>query len=148
MKPQPTVADALDVLGWLEHALRPLGHAAPHAQVGHAVSNGFAGLLALHGLWTHGTPFVLTEHGVYLRERYMEFRRSAYSPGFKGLLLRFYRLLCSLVYREATLEDAEIRAFLEAANPDALRAMEDCFQALEAAGLWQSRSNSRAAGVI
>lgn len=101
--PLPTVADALDVLTWLEHALRPLGHAAARGQVGHAVSNGFAGLLALHGLWTHGTPFVLTEHGVYLRERYMEFRRSAYSPGFKGLLLRFYRLLCSLVYREATL---------------------------------------------
>ncbi|GGO20323.1 GT4 family glycosyltransferase PelF [Deinococcus humi] len=101
--PLPTVADALDAQTWLEHALRPLGHPAPQAQVGHAVSNGFAGLLALHGLWSHNTPFVLTEHGVYLRERYMEFRRSAYSSGFKGLLLRFYRLLCSLVYREATL---------------------------------------------
>ncbi|OLV17887.1 GT4 family glycosyltransferase PelF [Deinococcus marmoris] len=101
--PLPTVADSLDALMWLEHALRPLGHPAPQAEVGHAVSNGFAGLLALHGLWSHGTPFVLTEHGVYLRERYMEFRRSAYSPGFKGMLLRFYRLLCSLVYREATL---------------------------------------------
>lgn len=101
--PLPTVADALDAQMWLEHALRPLGHAAPQATVGHAVSNGFAGLLALHGLWSHGTPFVLTEHGVYLRERYMEFRRSSYSSGFKAMLLRFYRLLCSLVYREATL---------------------------------------------
>ncbi|WP_229723529.1 GT4 family glycosyltransferase PelF [Deinococcus aerolatus] len=101
--PLPTVADALDAQLWLEHALRPMGHPAPQADVGHAVSNGFAGLLALHGLWTHGAPFVLTEHGVYLRERYMEFRRSTYRPGFKGMLLRFYRLLCSLVYREATL---------------------------------------------
>ncbi|MDV6375272.1 GT4 family glycosyltransferase PelF [Deinococcus arenicola] len=101
--PLPTVADALDAQMWLEHALRPLGHPAPEATVGHAVSNGFAGLLALHGLWSHGMPFILTEHGVYLRERYMEFRRSPYSPGFKAILLRFYRLLCSLVYREATL---------------------------------------------
>lgn len=101
--PTPSVADALDVQVWLEHALRPLSSPAPLAQVGHAVSNGFAGLLALHGLWTHGTPFILTEHGVYLRERYLEFRRAGYSAGFKGLLLRFYRLLCSLTYRRAAL---------------------------------------------
>ena len=101
--PLPSVADALDVQTWLEHALRPLGHAAAQAEVGHAVSNGFAALLALHGQWTHGTPFMLTEHGVYLRERYLEFRRSPASPGFKGMLLRFYRLLCSLAYREAVL---------------------------------------------
>ncbi|WP_229777928.1 GT4 family glycosyltransferase PelF [Deinococcus seoulensis] len=101
--PTPSVADVLDVQVWLEHALRPLSSPAPLAQVGHAVSNGFAGLLALNGLWTHGTPFILTEHGVYMRERYLEFRRAGYSAGFKGMLLRFYRLLCSLTYREAAL---------------------------------------------
>ena len=31
--PTPTVADALDVQIWLEHALRPLGQAAPQAEV-------------------------------------------------------------------------------------------------------------------
>ncbi len=36
-------------------------------------------------------------------ERYLEFRRAGYSAGFKGLLLRFYRLLCSLTYRRAAL---------------------------------------------
>ncbi|WP_295813844.1 GT4 family glycosyltransferase PelF [uncultured Deinococcus sp.] len=101
--PSPTVADALDAQSWLEHALRPLCSPAPEAEVGHAVSNGFAGMLALSGRWTHGTPFILTEHGVYMRERYLEFRRAPYSPGFKGLLLRFYRLLTTAVYREAAL---------------------------------------------
>ncbi|NPD16558.1 cobaltochelatase subunit CobN [Xinfangfangia sp. D13-10-4-6] len=52
------------------------------------------------------------------------------------------------LYRAATLDDPEIRAFIAGANPEALSAMEDCFRALEAAGLWQSRSNSRAAGVV
>ncbi len=101
--PRPTVADALDVHVWLEHALRPLAHPAPEAQIGHAVSNGFAALLALNGLWTHGTPFMLTEHGVYMRERYLEFRGGPHSAGYKSMLLRFYRLLCSLAYREAVL---------------------------------------------
>ncbi|WP_019009690.1 GT4 family glycosyltransferase PelF [Deinococcus aquatilis] len=101
--PRPTVSDALDVQMWLEHALRPLAVRPPEAEVGHAVSNGFAALLALNGLWTHGAPFLLTEHGVYLRERYLEFRHTSYTPGFKAMLLRFYRLLCSLAYREAAL---------------------------------------------
>ncbi|WP_103129776.1 GT4 family glycosyltransferase PelF [Deinococcus aerius] len=101
--PLPSVADALDVQVWLEHSLRPLSTVPAGADVGHAVSNGFAALLALHGRWQRGTPFLLTEHGVYLRERYLEFRHAALSPGFKALLLRFYRLLCSLAYREAAL---------------------------------------------
>ena len=36
---------------------------------------------------------------------------------------------------------------LDLANPQALAAMEDTFRALAEAGLWHSRSNSRAAGV-
>lgn len=101
--PMPTVTDALNIQVWLEHALRPLNTQPPEVEVGHAVSNGFAVLLALHGLWQHKTPFLLTEHGVYLRERYLEFRKTHVSPGYKTILLRFYRLLCSVAYREARL---------------------------------------------
>ncbi|WP_291424983.1 GT4 family glycosyltransferase PelF [Deinococcus sp.] len=101
--PRPSVADALEVQVWLEHALRPLCSRPPEADVGHAVSNGFAALLALHGYWQRGTPFLLTEHGIYLRERYIEFRHTSLSPGYKTMLLRFYRLLCSAAYREAAL---------------------------------------------
>ncbi|ANC72062.1 GT4 family glycosyltransferase PelF [Deinococcus radiodurans] len=101
--PRPTVAEALDVQIWLEHALRPLTAVPPEADVGHAVSNGFAAMLALHGLWQRGTPFVLTEHGIYLRERYIEFRRGRHAPGYKTMLLRFYRLLCSVAYQNAAL---------------------------------------------
>ncbi|MFC4454945.1 GT4 family glycosyltransferase PelF [Deinococcus sonorensis] len=101
--PAPTVADALDVQLWLEHALRPLASLPPEVELGHAVSNGFSALAALHGHWSHGTPFLLTEHGVYLRERYLEFRTSSAPLAYKALLLRFHRLLCSLAYREAAL---------------------------------------------
>lgn len=101
--PRPSVAEALDVQVWLEHALRPLSSTPPEADVGHAVSNGFAAMLALHGHWQHGTPFLLTEHGIYLRERYIEFRRANLAPGYKTMLLRFYRLLCSAAYLDAAL---------------------------------------------
>ncbi|MEM8578630.1 MAG: cobaltochelatase subunit CobN [Pseudomonadota bacterium] len=46
------------------------------------------------------------------------------------------------LYHDATLGDPDIAAFLEAENPDAYRAMQDRFAALDAAGLWQTRRNS------
>lgn len=45
-------------------------------------------------------------------------------------------------YFEATLGDPEVENFLADANPDALAAIRDRFNALHAAGLWQSRRNS------
>ena len=45
-------------------------------------------------------------------------------------------------YFEATLGDADIEQFLADANPGALQAMRDRFQALREAGIWQSRRNS------
>lgn len=51
------------------------------------------------------------------------------------------------LYHATTLEDPEIRAFMQAANPEALAALEARFAALERAGLWDGRSNSRRAGV-
>ena len=45
-------------------------------------------------------------------------------------------------YHDATLGNDEITAFLEAANPEALAAMRDCFKKLHEAGLWQTRRNS------
>jgi cobaltochelatase CobN len=46
------------------------------------------------------------------------------------------------LYAEATLGDPSVRAFLAAENPQALAAMQDCFERLRSAGLWQTRRNS------
>ena len=101
---KPTVHDALQASMWLAHLLRPLTVQAPHADVTHAVSNGLPALIALAGKWANGTPFILTEHGVYLRERYLAMIGSGYfSNGLKSLLLRFYDLLTSAAYRVADL---------------------------------------------
>ncbi|HEY0212392.1 MAG TPA: cobaltochelatase subunit CobN [Paenirhodobacter sp.] len=51
------------------------------------------------------------------------------------------------LYHAATLCDAQVRAFMAEANPGALAAMEARFAALQQAGLWDGRSNSRRAGV-
>jgi len=46
------------------------------------------------------------------------------------------------LYHEATLGDADVTAFLQEANPEALQAMRTRFAELHEAGLWQSRRNS------
>lgn len=99
----PTLADALQAHGWLEHFLRPLSCPPPKAQVCHASSNGLSPLLGFGSKWAYDTPMVLTEHGIYLRERYLELRFSGHTPAFKSFLLRFYQRLSAAAYQMADL---------------------------------------------
>jgi glycosyltransferase involved in cell wall biosynthesis len=98
----PTVYDALVCLQLLEHLMRPLAARPVRAAVSHCVANGLAVLPALGALWSHGTPILLTEHGIYLRERYLGYRVSPYRWPTKAVLLGFFRHLCTLAYREAS----------------------------------------------
>jgi glycosyltransferase involved in cell wall biosynthesis len=71
--------------------------------VTHCVANGLAVLPALAAKWRHGTPLLLTEHGIYLRERYLGFRGAPYRYPVKALHLAFLRRLCAAAYRQADL---------------------------------------------
>ena len=51
------------------------------------------------------------------------------------------------LYHAATLQRPDLTAFMAAENPEALAALQARFDALRDAGLWQTRSNSRAMGV-
>jgi polysaccharide biosynthesis protein PelF len=100
---EPSLADAIEASDFIEHLMRPLIAPAPQADLVHAVSNGLSVLVALAAKWKFNTPFVLTEHGVYLRERYLSFQTAPHSPPVKALILRFYRLLSSVGYQVADL---------------------------------------------
>ncbi|MET4255556.1 cobaltochelatase CobN [Bradyrhizobium sp. S3.12.5] len=51
------------------------------------------------------------------------------------------------LYYDATLGDADVRAFMARENPSALAAMETCFTRLHEASLWRTRRNSIAAAL-
>jgi glycosyltransferase involved in cell wall biosynthesis len=68
----------------------------------HAVAAGLPLLVALAAKWRADIPYLLTEHGIYLRERYLELGGAVPAP-VKAVLLRFYRALCRLGYAEAAL---------------------------------------------
>ncbi|WTQ60166.1 GT4 family glycosyltransferase PelF [Streptomyces sp. NBC_00158] len=99
----PTIHDALTATDLLEHALRPLAVRIPPDSVAHAVSSGLATLPALAAKRLDGVPFLLTEHGIYLRERYLGYRTAAQRWPVKALMLGFYRELNSEGYRQADL---------------------------------------------
>ncbi len=101
--PRPNLLDASTALQLLEHSLRPLSYRARPADVVHSVANGLAVLPALASKWTHGSAILLTEHGVYLRERYLGYRSGPFRWPVKALHLAFLRLLCAHAYREASM---------------------------------------------
>lgn len=97
----PTLHDALVALQLLEHSLRALSHPPVQADVLHAVTNGLGVLPALTTKWRYGTPLIVTEHGIYLREQYLHGRNTPYRWPVKALYLSFVRHLCALGYHEA-----------------------------------------------
>ncbi|MEU3061055.1 GT4 family glycosyltransferase PelF [Streptomyces subrutilus] len=100
---RPTIHDALTATDLLEHALRPLAVRIPPDSVAHAVSSGLATLPALAAAYLDKVPFLLTEHGIYLRERYLGYRSEAQRWPVKALVLGFYRELNTEGYRRADL---------------------------------------------
>lgn len=98
---RPSLGDAALVTMWVEHMLRPLSEPVVDADIVHAASNGLAGLLGLAAAWRSGTPMVLSEHGVYLRERYLAHRDTSYGWPVKSALLRLNRAITQVVYAEA-----------------------------------------------
>lgn len=76
----------------------------PKADVYHTIATGYAGVLARLGGWKHGVPFLLTEHGIYTREREEEIIRADWVlPDFKDLWIRFFYMLSSAAYDGATM---------------------------------------------
>jgi glycosyltransferase involved in cell wall biosynthesis len=96
-----TLADALAVTDLVEHFLRPLQLPPPRTQLVHATANGPSMLVGLTAKWASGTPVLLSEHGVYLRERLLAVRRDGYPRTVRTVLVRFFHRLCELGYRGA-----------------------------------------------
>jgi glycosyltransferase involved in cell wall biosynthesis len=105
----------------------------------HPVSTGYAGLLAALGKVHHGAGMMLTEHGLYTREREIEIAQAEwiyrepgegtafvpYEPFFKGWWRNQYRFLGQRTYdmcdRIVTLHEANKRLqILAGAEPEKL----------------------------
>lgn len=68
---EPTVWDMTTALRWLHSFLMPLTVPLPRTTITHSTIAAFAALPCIVAKARWGTPFVLTEHGVAIRERYL-----------------------------------------------------------------------------
>jgi glycosyltransferase involved in cell wall biosynthesis len=103
--------------------VRLLSAEAPSAALYHSVCTGYAGILA--AVWSHraGRPFLLTEHGIYSRERNLELERATWLRGardgrpsdetdgtiddatvaaLRTMWVRFFRTLAQCAYIQAS----------------------------------------------
>ncbi|MGZ4648963.1 MAG: GT4 family glycosyltransferase PelF [Kineosporiaceae bacterium] len=98
---QLSLRDAIGATSRFEHLLRPLAHPPVAADVCHLSMGGVSALVALRSKWALGTPIVLSEHGVYLRERYLALAADPATYPVKMLTTRFHRALTGVTYRMA-----------------------------------------------
>lgn len=71
----------------------------PLADIYHSASNGYAGILGAFAKSIYKRPFLLTEHGIYSREREEEIIKSRWARDhFKDMWIGFFYNICRGVY--------------------------------------------------
>lgn len=86
-----------------------LRHEIPEADVYHAVSTGYAGVIGALAKHIHKKALLLTEHGIYSREREEEIIKADWVKGyFKDLWITYFYTLSDAIY---TMSDQVITLF-------------------------------------
>ncbi len=71
----------------------------PEADVYHSVATGYCGVIGAMASAVYGKPFMITEHGIYSREREVEIIKSDWAKGdFKSIWIQYFYNLAGLSY--------------------------------------------------
>lgn len=72
------------------------------ADLYHSVSTGYSGIIGAYLKYLYGTPYVLTEHGIYSREREEEIIKCDWVKGnFKEIWIKYFYSLSQVAYESA-----------------------------------------------
>jgi len=99
--PPLSVADAVAAANIIDRTLAVVDAAPTDVDLVHSAGNGGAGMIGLAAYWRHGIPMVLSEHGVYLRERYLALNDGSRSWAERRAVTALVRRICEVAYREA-----------------------------------------------
>jgi polysaccharide biosynthesis protein PelF len=102
-KYEVSLADGLEIAGVMAHLLTPLTIDPGPVDVVHATANGLPALVCLSAQARRNTPFMLTEHGLYLRERYIASDTELARPVLKDFVMRFHLAVAAMAVRRASL---------------------------------------------
>ncbi|RZJ72730.1 GT4 family glycosyltransferase PelF [Flavobacterium sp.] len=98
---EATLYDLTVAMRWIYRFLIPLSIEVPKADLSHLTLSGFPVIPALVLKYKYGTPMIVTEHGVFIRERLIAINTSEYSFFLKKMLIKFSEAITSLVYYKA-----------------------------------------------
>lgn len=80
-----------------------LSQEIPKADIYHAISAGYAGILGSCASYMEGVPLILSEHGIYTREREEDIIRSNWVVGeFKEPWIEFFKKLSFTAYQQSS----------------------------------------------
>jgi len=95
--------EAIDLARSVYRYLTPLDYPADLPQVVHASAAAFCAIPAVVLRERWGVPFLLTEHGVYYRERLLTLGRHNSSSPYRVFLSNFYAAVVAMAYSRADL---------------------------------------------
>lgn len=96
-----TLFDLTAAMRWIYRFLIPLSINIPKCDVSHLTIAGFPVIPALVLKYKYDTPLIVTEHGVFIRERLLAINASEYSFFLKKMLIKFSECVTQLVYYKA-----------------------------------------------
>ncbi|NRD77981.1 GT4 family glycosyltransferase PelF [Bacillus sp. BRMEA1] len=98
---QPDIYGLIQSLGWVYRFLNIINTSVPKAHVSHSSASAFCGIPCVIAKIEHKTPFLLTEHGVYLREQYLSLSKRNLPIFLNTFLIRFIHSINSLNFHYA-----------------------------------------------
>lgn len=97
--PTASLYDLTIGMRWIYRFLIPLSmYNIPKVDVSHLTLSGFIIMPALIAKYKYNTPILLTEHGVFIRERLLAINSSGYPFFLKNLLIKISESIARLVY--------------------------------------------------
>jgi glycosyltransferase involved in cell wall biosynthesis len=94
----PDIYGLQQSLGWVYRFLNIVNTPIPDAHVTHSSAAAFCGIPCVLAKLKNKTPYLLTEHGVYLREQYLSLSKRAYSSFLSAFLIRFIHSITTMNY--------------------------------------------------
>lgn len=99
----PTLFDAHQTFGWLYRFFVILSTPIPKMDLVHSSASAFCGIPGIIAKLRYNTPFLATEHGVYLREQYLSIGNAAISTFSKQFLIGLIHMVVAANYAHADL---------------------------------------------
>jgi len=100
---EPRMLDVTFGMRWLYHFMMPLAVSIPKVSATHATLAGFPAIASIAAKFEYGTPMVVTDHGVFIRERLINVSQADMPFFSKKLLVNLATFMTRAVYHFADL---------------------------------------------